>query len=405
MFGPMASHDIAVIGGGIVGLAVARALNERAPAARIVVLEKERRLASHQTGHNSGVLHSGLYYAPGSHKARLCLEGRKLLLDFCAARDLRVGRCGKLIIATEEDELPRLEALHERAIANGVPVERVEPSAIKDYEPHAVGLGALWSPSTAVVDFAAVAGAIARELTARGVRIETGSPVTSIGRTGDGFRIIAGSSAVGARGLVNCAGLHADRVARMAGARPDVRIIPFRGEYYRLRPQRRDLVRGLIYPVPDPRLPFLGVHLTRTIHGEVEGGPNAVLALAREGYRRGRIDPRELAGMLADPAFWKMVRRHWRTGSIEAIRSLRKAKFTEALRRLVPALRNVDLVPAGSGVRAQAVGPDGSLVEDFRIVADQGAIHVLNAPSPAATASLAIGRHIASLAAGPFGFD
>jgi L-2-hydroxyglutarate oxidase LhgO len=399
----MTSYDIAIIGGGIVGLAVARALNERAPALRIVVLEKERRLASHQTGHNSGVVHSGLYYAPGSHKARLCLEGRMLLLDFCAARDVRVEHSGKLIVATREEELPWLEALHERAIANGVPVERVEPSAIKDYEPHAVGLRALWSPSTAVVDFAEVAEAIARELTTRGVAIETGSRVTSVGRAGDGFRIFAGRAAVHNRWLVNCAGLHTDVVARMAGARPDVRIVPFRGEYYRLKPERRNFVRGLIYPVPDPRLPFLGVHLTRTVHGEVEGGPNAVLALAREGYRRGRIDLGELAGMLADPGFWRMARRHWRIGSLEAVRSLRKAKFTEALQRLVPALRAEDLIPAGSGVRAQAVDPDGSLVDDFRIAAEGGAIHVLNAPSPAATASLAIGRHVASLAAGQFG--
>jgi len=396
------TYDIAIVGGGIVGLATARALRERAPRARLVVLEKEPRLATHQTGHNSGVIHSGIYYRPGSHKARLCVEGKQLMYRFCEEHGIRVERCGKVVVATSEAEVPRLMTLHARGLANGVPVELLEPAHLRELEPHAAAVRALASPSTGIVDYGEVAAAMARELAEGGVAIETGARVVSVARTGDGLELGAGRLAVRARRLVNCAGLYSDAVARLAGARPDVRIVPFRGEYYMLRSDRRDLVRGLVYPVPDPAFPFLGVHLTRTIHGDVEAGPNAVLAFAREGYRFLRLHPRELAGTLAYPGFWRMARRHWRMGTYEMYRSLSKPAFVRALQRLVPALEADDLAAGGAGVRAQAVSADGSLVDDFRIVAGADAIHVLNAPSPAATASLAIGRHLAALAAETF---
>jgi L-2-hydroxyglutarate oxidase len=292
--------------------------------------------------------------------------------------------------------------LYERGIANGVPVELLEPARVRDFEPHARALRAIRSPSTGIVDYGEVADAMARELRGTGVAIETGARVTAITRTPDGLELAGPRLAVQARRLVNCAGLYSDRVARLAGARPDVRIVPFRGEYFMLRPDRRALVRGLIYPVPDPEFPFLGVHLTRTVHGDVEAGPNAVLAFAREGYRFGRVSPRELAGTLAYRGFWQMARRYWRTGTYEMYRSWSRSAFARALQRLVPELAAADLLPGGAGVRAQAVSPDGSLVDDFRIVAEPDAIHVLNAPSPAATASLAIGRHVARLAAETF---
>ena len=399
------THDVAIIGGGIVGLATARALRERAPGLRLVLLEKEPRLATHQTGHNSGVIHSGIYYKPGSYKARLCVEGKQLMVQFCEKHGIRVERCGKVIVATNEAELPRLQTLYERGIANGVPVELIEPGRLRELEPHAAALRAIVSPSTAIVDYGEVADALARELQAGGVEILTGARVRAIARTDEGVELGTDRAAVRARRLVNCAGLYSDAVARMAGATTDVRIIPFRGEYYMLRPERRSLVRGLIYPVPDPEFPFLGVHFTRTIHGDVEAGPNAVLALAREGYRFARVSPRELLGTLAYRGFWAMARKYWRTGTYEIYRSLRKATFVRALQRLVPELSADDLARGGAGVRAQAVSPDGSLVDDFRIVAAADAIHVLNAPSPAATASLAIGRHVAGLAAERFGLS
>lgn len=395
--------DVAIVGGGIVGLATARALRERAPHARLVILEKEPKLASHQTGHNSGVIHSGIYYKPGSHKARLCVEGKHLMLEFCEKHGIRVDRCGKVVVATSDAELPRLQSLYERGRANGVPVELIDPGRLREFEPHAKALRAIWSPSTAIVDYGEVADAIARELQAGGVAIETGARVTAIARASDGVEIAAGRLTVRAKRLVNCAGLYSDAVARLAGAKTEVRIIPFRGEYYMLRAERRALVRGLIYPVPDPEFPFLGVHLTRTVHGEVEAGPNAVFAFAREGYRFGRVSPRELAATLAYRGFWQMARRYWRMGTFEMYRSLNKGAFVRALQRLVPELRPEDVERGGAGVRAQAVSPDGSLVDDFRIVAEADAIHVLNAPSPAATASLAVGRHIAGLATETFG--
>ena len=397
-------HDVAIIGGGILGLATARALGERAPRARLVILEKETRLATHQTGHNSGVIHSGIYYKPGSYKARLCVEGARLMSEYCAEQGIRVERCGKVIVATSPPELPRLQTLYERGVANGVPgLAMLDADGLRELEPHAAALRAIHSPHTAIVDYGEVSAAFARELAGRGVAIQTGTAVRAIARDGEGLVLETSRGEVRAKRLVNCAGLYSDVVARMAGAAPDVRIIPFRGEYYMIRPDRRDLVRGLIYPVPDPDFPFLGVHFTRTVHGEVEAGPNAVLAFAREGYRFGTVRPGELAGTLTYPGFWAMARKYWRTGTYEMYRSLSKAAFVRALQRLVPVLRPEDITRGGAGVRAQAVTREGALVDDFRIVGGADAIHVLNAPSPAATASLAIGRHIAGLAADTFG--
>ncbi|PYN55987.1 MAG: L-2-hydroxyglutarate oxidase [Candidatus Rokuibacteriota bacterium] len=397
------SYDIAVIGGGILGLATARALNERAPRARLVVLEKEAKLATHQTGNNSGVIHSGIYYKPGSYKAKLCVEGKGLMLEFCQKHGIRVDHVGKVIVATEPAELPRLQTLYERGIANGVPVEMIEPAQLREIEPHAKALRAIRSPSTAIVDYKEVCAAMTGELTARGVTIETNARVTSITRTADAIDLETPRAVVRARRIVNCAGLYSDVVARMAGARVNLKIIPFRGEYYMIRPERQDIVRGLIYPVPDPEFPFLGVHLTRTVHGEVEAGPNAVLAFAREGYTFGRVSPGELAGTLTYSGFWNMARKYWRMGSYEMYRSLSKGAFVQALQRLVPVLRSEDVTRGGAGVRAQAVNPDGTMVDDFRIIAEADAVHVLNAPSPGATASIAIGRHISGMAAEAFG--
>ncbi|MGH7389064.1 MAG: L-2-hydroxyglutarate oxidase [Candidatus Rokuibacteriota bacterium] len=397
-------YDVAIVGGGIIALATARALHERAPRARLVILEKEAALAQHQTGHNSGVIHSGIYYKPGSYKARLCVEGARLMKEFCEAHGIRVDRCGKVIVATSAEEVPRLMTLWERGNANGVPgLALVDPPRLRELEPNTVALKAIHSPNTAIVDFKEVAAALARGLTAAGVTIETGARVTAIRPTGDGLELTTPRAAVLARGLVNCAGLYSDDVARMAGADPGVRIVPFRGEYYFLKPARRALVRGLIYPVPDPEFPFLGVHFTKTVHGDVEAGPNAVLAFAREGYTFGRVRPAELFGTLRYSGFWVMARRYWRTGASEVYRSLSKAAFVRALQRLVPDVRGDDLSRGGAGVRAQAVTPEGALVDDFRIVETSDAVHVLNAPSPAATASLAIGRHIASVVSNRFG--
>jgi L-2-hydroxyglutarate oxidase LhgO len=398
-----AALDVAIVGGGIVGLATARAILETAPRARLALLEKEPRLGAHQTGHNSGVIHSGIYYRPGSYKARLTVEGARLMGEFCAERGIRVERCGKVIVATSPEELPRLATLYERGVANGVPgVTMMEPERLRELEPNAAALRGIHSPNTGIVDYSEVADVLGKELVGRGVVIHTDARVTGIARVGGELELTTPRQAVRARRLVNCAGLYSDEVARLAGARPDVQIVPFRGEYYMLRPERRHLVRGLIYPVPDPEFPFLGVHFTRTVHGDVEAGPNAVLAFAREGYRWSRIEPRELAATLGYAGFRAMARKYWRTGAYEVYRSLSKRSFVRALQRLVPALEAADIAPGGAGVRAQAVTPDGGLVDDFRIVGDADAIHVLNAPSPAATASLAIGHHIAGLAVETF---
>jgi L-2-hydroxyglutarate oxidase LhgO len=398
------TYDVAIIGGGIVGLATARGLLERFPSLSLVICEKEAELGRHQTGHNSGVIHSGIYYRPGSHKARLCVEGARLMVEFCETHGIKYDRCGKVIVATSGEEVPRLQTLFERGTANGVPgLAMIDAARVREIEPHVRAVAGIHSPNTAIIDYREVVAALGRDLAARGVAIEYGFPVTTITRVrGGGLALNTPQHTITARRLVNCAGLYSDVVARMAGATPDVQIIPFRGEYYFIRPEREGLVRGLIYPVPDPEFPFLGVHFTRTIHGEVEAGPNAVLAFAREGYRFNRVRPGELAGTLAYRGFWNMARKYWRVGAFEMHRSLSKKKFVESLQKLVPDIRAEDIVPGGAGVRAQAVKADGSLLDDFSIVTSADAVHVVNAVSPAATASLAIGRHIATVAADAF---
>lgn len=396
--------DVVMVGGGIVGLATALSLAGRLPDLRLAVVEKEPELGLHQTSHNSGVIHSGIYYRPGSHKARLCVEGARLLRAFCAERGIRVEDRGKVIVATSERELSSLDDLYRRGLANGVrDLQRIGPQRLREIEPHAAGMRAIHSPHTACVDFSQVAHAMAGEARRRAVEIRTAAGVTAIAREPGGLIVRTARGGVRTRYLVNCAGLHADVVARMAGASPDVRLVPFRGEYYLVRPERRDLVRGLIYPVPDPAFPFLGVHFTRTVHGDVEAGPNAVLALAREGYSWTRMHPAEMISTLAFPGFWRMARHYWRTGLYEVYRSLSARVFVRALQRLVPDIRPQDVVRGGAGVRAQAVSASGALVDDFSIVETPGAIHVLNAPSPAATASLAIGIYVGDLAIAAFG--
>ena len=358
---------IAIVGGGIVGLATAYALRDLRP----VVFEKEREVGLHQTGHNSGVIHSGIYYKPGSFKAKLSVEGGRLLREFCREHAIPTETCGKVVVATDPSELPRLEELHRRATANGVAIERIGPERLKEIEPHARGIAALHVPGTGIVDY----GAVARKL-AEFVEVRRGVRVAS-------------ARSLGAKVVINCAGLHCDRLARSR-----MKIVPFRGEYYALK--RTSLVRGLIYPVPDPSFPFLGVHFTRMIGGGVEAGPNAVLALRREGYRWRDISVRDALETLTYSGFHRLARRYWRMGLMEVWRSWSKPAFVRALQRLVPEVVEDDLERAGAGVRAQALDPDGTLVEDFRIEERPGEIHVLNAPSPAATASLAIGAFIAA---------
>jgi len=397
------TFDIAIIGGGIVGLGTALALSERFPAYSLAILEKEPGLASHQTGHNSGVMHAGIYYKTGSAKAKLCVEGVRLLTEFCDAHGVPYDRCGKIIVAVTEQELPRLQELYERGTANGVPgLELIGPERARELEPHARALRALYSPTTAIIDFSEVAAAMAAQLSKRAAQIFAPAQVRAIRREGGCLRLDTGTGSFATRNLISCGGLYADRIARLMGIDPKVLVIPFRGEYYTLR-SGCDKVRGLIYPVPNPQFPFLGVHFTKRIHGGYEAGPNAVLAFAREGYRMRDINLGDLGEMSAYLGFWRMGWKYWRTEVYELYRSLSRRAFLRALQRLVPDLSDEDLEPGGSGVRAQTITPQGTLVDDFQIIEAPNAIHVLNAPSPAATASIAIGRHIAGRAADAFG--
>lgn len=396
---PAERTDVAVVGGGIVGLATAYQLLRRRPALRLVVVEQERELGAHQSGHNSGVLHAGLYYAPGSLKARLCRAGKMEMEAFCEAHGIPFERVGKLVVALTDEELPRLDALRERAAANEVPgLEAVGPERIREIEPHAAGIRALWSPTTGIVDYRQVVRAIAVEVESAGGSVETGRRVTAVSV---GEREVVLQTTVGplaADALITAAGLWADRVARMSADRGRDSIVPFRGDYYRLAPDARPLVRGLIYPVPDPRFPFLGVHFTRRVDGEVWAGPNAVLAFARRGYRRRDVAPRDLAETLTNRGFLRLATRYWRTGAAEFWRDLSKRAFHAALARYLPELRRDQLEFGPSGVRAQALDPDGALVDDFRLGGRGRVLHVRNAPSPAATASLAIGAELADRA-------
>jgi L-2-hydroxyglutarate oxidase len=391
-------YDLIVIGTGIVGLATALEALRRSPGLRVAVLDKEDRVAAHQSGHNSGVIHSGIYYRPGSLKAKLCVEGAAAMVAFCREHGIAHELCGKVVVATSERELPALEELRRRALANGVAgVTDIGPARLRELEPHACGIRALHVAATGITDYTAVARKYAEIIGGRGAEIMTGAEVLSLRSAGPDTAVETTRGAFETRFLINCAGLYSDRVARLAGADSGVRIVPFRGEYYELA--RRDLVRGLIYPVPDPALPFLGVHFTRRVDGSIEAGPNAVLALRREGYRKTDFSLRELAETLAFGGFWRMAARMWRSGAGEYYRSLSKTAFVKALRKLVPEITGSDLRAGGAGVRAQAVDRGGRLVDDFRFACGGRMVHVLNVPSPAATASLVIAREIVEMAA------
>ncbi|MHB1810462.1 MAG: L-2-hydroxyglutarate oxidase [Solirubrobacteraceae bacterium] len=386
-----------VVGGGILGVATARLAALEDPDASVLVLEQEAALATHQTARNSGVVHAGIYYEPGSLKARLCRRGAGLMAELCESRRLPFERCGKVVVATREDELPRLEALCERASANDVPgLRRVDGAGLRELEPHAAGIAALVSPSTAIADFGAVTRSLADELRPRGGELRCGARAATVrNRVGAGAEVLlVDGSCLRADRVVVCAGLAADRLARASGEPASPRIVPFRGEYWKLRPERAELVRGLIYPVPDPSLPFLGVHLTRKVGGEVWIGPNAVLALARDRYGRASVAPRDALESIAWPGTWRMAARHWRAGLTELRRSLSKDAFVQDARRYVPALASSDVERAPAGLRAQAIDRDGTLVDDFRLASSGAVCWVRNAPSPAATSSLAIAEEL-----------
>jgi L-2-hydroxyglutarate oxidase LhgO len=399
-------YNVIIIGGGVVGLAVALEITRRFPRLRLLLLEKEDRVARHQSGHNSGVIHSGVYYKPGSLKARLCVTGAAAMVDFCREHGIPYKVCGKVIVATCPDELPRLADLRQRGEANGlVGLRLIGPEELRELEPHASGLQALVVPSTGITDYAQVCEKYAELISASGGMVLTSAAATGIRRDANEIVVETTRGAFSATSLINCAGLFSDRISRMAGDEPSARIIPFRGEYYDLIPERASLVRTLIYPVPDPRFPFLGVHFTRRITGKVDAGPNAVLAFAREGYRLTDVNLRDFASALAFPGFWRMAFLHWRNGFAEWYRSLSKPAFVRALQRMLPEVREGDLVPGGSGVRAQALKPDGALVDDFQFVPSGKVLHVLNVPSPAATASLTIAKTIVDTAAAGLGLS
>ena len=390
----MPSYDYAVVGGGIVGLSVARALGHRQPTARILVLEKEASWARHQTGHNSGVIHSGIYYQSGSLKARLSRAGNQSMVAFCQEHRLRHEVCGKVIVATEEREMPLLDRLFQRGQENGLEVQRLNAEQVKTIEPHVRCLQGLRVPATGIVDFKQVCAKLAELIAAQGGELRLNTRLRGVRERASSLALETPEGAFETRFLINCAGLHSDRVARLADVEPPARIVPFRGEYYELKPERRALVKGLIYPVPNPDFPFLGVHFTRMIDGSVHAGPNAVLSFKREGYHRTDFNLRDAAETLLFPGFWRMVERNLREGLKEMHRSFSKAAFVRSLQALIPEVQADDLVPSAAGVRAQALQPDGKLVDDFLIVRGPRSLHVCNAPSPAATASLEIAKVI-----------
>jgi (S)-2-hydroxyglutarate dehydrogenase len=391
------TYDVAVIGGGIIGMATAMALTERRDIS-LIVLEAESTLAAHQTGHNSGVIHSGLYYKPGSLKAKLCSEGRDLMYQFCQQHGVAHDACGKVVVALGESDLPALDELQKRGTANGLhDLRRLSIEEVREHEPNVNGVAGLFVRETGIVDYKAVTRAYGEVIRQAGGEVQTDAKVTAVSRHGSEIVLQTTLGEVRCHTLVNCGGLQSDRVARLCGLNPEVQIVPFRGEYYELSPRAAGLVRHLIYPVPNPQFPFLGVHFTRMIGGGIEAGPNAVLALSRHGYSWGKISLRDFTETLLYPGLWKMARQHWRYGLGETHRSLSKRAFLKALRRLLPNLNDDDLVPGGSGVRAQAMERSGKLVDDFRIERQEGMVHVLNAPSPGATASIAIGRYISQI--------
>ncbi|MFZ5918563.1 MAG: L-2-hydroxyglutarate oxidase [Chloroflexota bacterium] len=395
-------YDVVIIGGGIVGMATALALTQR-PGLSLLVVEAEDRLAAHQTGHNSGVIHSGLYYKPGSLKARNCVEGREAMVHFCQQHGIAHERCGKVVVATSESELPALEELERRGKANGLQgVRRLGAKELREHEPHVAGVAGLLVPETGIVDYLQVVETYGELVRRAGGEIRLKTRFTGFRRESSGLVLETSQGVVRCRNLINCAGLQSDRVARMCGLDAGLRIVPFRGEYYELLPQAHHLVKALIYPVPDPKFPFLGVHFTRMVHGGVEAGPNAVLAFKREGYGQFSFALRDALEIVTYGGFWRMSLKYWKIGLGEFYRSFSKRAFVTALRALIPTLEMEDVHRGGSGVRAQAMEPNGFLVDDFRIVEGANMIHVLNAPSPAATASLSIGQSIAEMAAQRF---
>jgi (S)-2-hydroxyglutarate dehydrogenase len=398
--------DLAIVGGGIVGLAVARELTKRHPQASICVLEREGTVGTHQTAHNSGVIHAGVYYTPGSLKARLCVEGARELYEYCEEHEISNEACGKVIVATDPTELDRLDELERRGKANGVPgLRRIDAAGIEELEPHARGIAGLHSPSTGIIDFAMLARAYARDILEAGGTVATGSGVTGVDLKARSLLLTHARGSTEAGHAIFCAGAWSDRLAVAAGADPDPRIVPFRGAYLRLVPERRDLVRSLIYPVPNPSLPFLGVHLTKHIDGDVLIGPTAFLAGARDAYKLSRMRREDVLDTLAWPGSWRMFRHWWRTGLTELRHATQRSAFVRAAARYVPELRVDDVEPAFAGVRAQALKRDGQLVDDFVFSATERALHVRNAPSPAATSSLAIARHVVDEAEGAFGLE
>lgn len=387
--------DFAIVGGGLVGLATAWALKSKYPHASLAVLEKETEVCRHQSGRNSGVLHSGIYYKPGSLKAQLVLRGRRQMLDFCKEHNIKYELCGKIILASRENEISQLETLASRGMDNGLEIKILDQRGISEVEPHADGLRAIWVPQTGIVDFVGVARTIAKRLSEQGVQILLDTKVIKVEDQGRDMGLGTNHGELLTRRAINCAGLFSDRLAKMAGIQPGLRIIPFRGEFFKLRPEARSLVKGLIYPLADPKLPFLGVHLTKTTEGEVLVGPNAVLALKREGYHPGEIKLSDVFDCLSYPGFWKLILTNLSQGLGEMLKAWSLSAFTRATQKLVPAIRDIDLLPARAGVRAQAVNNNGKLVDDFRFIQSEKWFHVLNAPSPAATACFAIGERIA----------
>lgn len=396
--------DVAIIGGGIVGLATAMALIKRLKIS-LVVLEAESQVAAHQTGHNSGVIHSGLYYKPGSLKAINCIRGREAMYRFCEEQDIAHDNCGKVVVATDKREIPALDALEERGRANGlVGITRLTPQEIRQHEPYVNGIDGLFVPQTGIVDYTQVSLAYARIIQELGGEIRTNTRVRGFVNNPDGFTLETNQDAIQCKNVINCAGLQSDRIAKLCGVEPGLQILPFRGEYYEIRPEKEYLVKNLVYPVPDVRFPFLGVHFTRMIVGGVEAGPNAVLALKREGYKKSDIVVGDVLQYGTYIGFWRMAWKYWQMSISEVYRSYIKRAFVKSLQRLVPDLQMEDVHPSGSGVRAQALTPDGKLVDDFRIVEAAHQVHVLNAPSPAATASISIGESIADMAVKNFNF-
>ena len=401
-----ARSDVIVIGGGIVGLSVAMEATRRFPQLKLTVLEKESQVGQHQTGHNSGVIHSGVYYKPGSIKARTCVEGAAAMVEFCRTHNIPIQICGKVIVATGEAEVSRLHDLLERGRANGIrDLRLLSRDQLREIEPHAEGVAALHVPVTGITDFTLVCQKYAEITEAQGGIVRTSAGVSAIQRNGTESVVQTSAGAFATRFVLNCAGLFSDRVSEMAGETPEVRIIPFRGEYYDLAKEKEYLVRTLIYPVPDPRFPFLGVHFTRRIHGGVDAGPNAVFAFKREGYKRNDFSLPDTLASLSFPGFWRMAARFWRSGAAESYRSVRKSAFVEALQKMVPEVQEQDLRPGGSGVRAQAITRAGALVDDFQFARSGNLLHLYNVPSPAATASLAIGRTIVQMAADAFAWS